>query len=244
MHRILRYASGPFHTAQSCGCACRLGVVATGLSSLGSCVQYIGLSSPWASFIGRLCSVYWVALTFSVSGGHLDCARFRTFVKLILYSLGGKCSCPQLLCDWQMWIFFFKRRRQNSSAKMVFYTHDYSSHTGDHLLCSLSPTLANKRFVISSILRGMSRWCLDVSRWPCLYFPRGQAECPMTFSSVYLAHFLSSSHPFFETGFLPWTRWEAGMASALRCWVYRPVSPYLFGSLSSCFWAWRIVCRL
>lgn len=138
---------------------------------------------------------------------------------------------------------FLKIKRQNSSAKMVFYTYDYSSHTGDHLLCSLSPALAYKLFLISSMLRGMSRY-FQVA--PSV-FSQGTGWVRHDFLLCIVPTCLAAPTPltpFIRQGFCLELAVKRKMASALRCWGYRRVSPCLFGSLFPCCWAWRIVCRL
>lgn len=133
-------------------------------------------------------------------------------------------------------IFLKKKKRQNSSAKMVFYTYDYSSHTGDHLLCSLSPALANKLFLISSILRGMSRYFQVAPS----AFSHGRGRVPHDFLLCILPTCLAAPTPltpFIRQGFCLELAVERKMASALRCWDDRHGSPCLFGSLFPCCWA-------
>lgn len=105
---------------------------------------------------------------------------------------------------------------------MVFYTYDYSSHTGDHLLCSLSPALAYKLFLISSILRGMSR-CFQVA--PSV-FSQGTGRVCHDFLLCIVPTCLAAPTPltpFIRQGFCLELAVKRKMASALRCWDYRRV---------------------
>lgn len=139
---------------------------------------------------------------------------------------------------------FLKMKWCNSFAKMVFYTYDYPVTLVTTFSAVCSQLSTNKLF---SYFIHSERYVTVFPGGPVCIFPGDRPSTPWLSPLVYLAYFLSSSHPtpplFWDRVFALNSPWSVDGLSSQVLGLQTCVTMFVWVTLPCC-WAWRIVCRL